>query len=93
MAKKTTKKAAEKIVEKTVTKRSYPLLEIRQREGSEGLMVGANTELLIDGKPVKGAQRVSFEVNARGVATATITLVGRFKVSGRVKSNKVKLYK
>lgn len=70
-----------------------PLLEIRQREGSKGVMVGANTELLIDGKPILGATGVRFEVNAKGVATATITLIGRFKVAGKVKAKKVKLYK
>lgn len=86
-------KRKEKIVEKKTVKRSYPVLEIRQRAGSEGLMVGANTELLIDGKPVKGAQAVTFEVSARGIAKATITLVGRFKVSGKVQANKIKLYK
>lgn len=88
-----TKKAKEKTVSKSTTKRSYPVLEIRQRDGAEGIMVGANTELLIDGKHVKGAQAVTFEVSARGIAKATITLVGRFKVSGKIKTDKIKLYK
>lgn len=74
-------------------RKKLPLLEIRQRAGSKGVMVGANTELLIDGKPVRNAKSVKFEVSAMGVATATITLVGRFKVAGKIKTNKVKLYK
>lgn len=74
-------------------KAKLPILEIRQRKGSKGIMVGANTELLIDGEIVRGATGVRFEVNAKGVATATITLIGRFKVAGKVKAKKVKLYK
>lgn len=91
---KTTKKSKEQIVESKLTKRSYPLLEIRQKEGTESsIMVGANTQLLLDGKPLKGAQAVTFEVNARGIAKATVTLIGRFKVSGKVRTEKIKLYK
>lgn len=74
-------------------KTKLPTLEIRQRAGANGIMVGANTELLIDGEIVRGATGVRFEVNAKGVATATITLIGRFKVTGKVKAKKVKLYK
>lgn len=81
-----------KTTRKTV-KSKLPLLEIKQREGSKGVMVGANTQVLIDGKPVKGATAVTFEVNARGVAKATVTLVGRFKVSGKVLTKKINTYR
>jgi hypothetical protein len=70
-----------------------PLLEIEQRKGAKGVMVGANTVLKIDGKPVKGATGVTFEVNAKGVAKATVTLIGRFKIKGRPLVRTVKLYK
>lgn len=74
-------------------KTKAPLLEIRQKKGSRGVMVGANTELLLDGKPVKGATGVTFSVNAKGVAEAVITVVGRFQISGKVNAKKIKLYK
>jgi hypothetical protein len=71
-----------------------PLLEIRQRPGSESkIMVGANTELYLDGQKVRGAQGVRFEVNAKGIAKATITLIGRFAVKGRPVTKQLKLYK
>lgn len=67
-----------------------PLLEIKQREDSKNkLMVGANTVILIDGKPLRGAQAVKFEVNARGIAKATVTLVGRFNITGRSRIVKI----
>lgn len=75
---------------KTVKKKLAPLLEIRQREGSEkNIMVGANTIVLVDGKPLRGAQAVKFEVNARGIAKATVTLIGRFNITGRSKIVKI----
>lgn len=94
--KKQTKTQAKKAIEKLKKKvgtATAPLLEIRQRKGANGVMVGANTELLLDGVPVRGATAVTFEVSARGVAKATITLFGRFKVTGRPVTKTVKLYK
>lgn len=71
-----------------------PLLEIRQREGTEKrIMVGANTQLFMDGKLVRGATGVKFEVNAKGIAKATITLIGRFDIKGRPVTKQLKLYK
>ena len=71
-----------------------PLLEVRQREGSESkVMTGANTELYLDGVKVRGATGVMFEVNARGIAKATITLIGRFDIKGRPVTKQIKLYK
>lgn len=88
------KKSVEKLKEKMTAKQSLPLIEVRQREDSESkVMTGANTVLLVDGKPLKGAQSFAFEVSAKGVAKATITLVGRFKITGKVLTKKVKLYK
>jgi hypothetical protein len=74
-------------------KKLAPLLEISQRKGARGVMVGANTVLKLDGKPVRGAQKVSFEVDAKGIAKAIITIVGRFKVTGRPLVKQIKLYK
>lgn len=96
--KKQTKAQHQKQIEKLkkATGQGYtgPTIEVSQREGSTGVMTGANTVLLVDGKPLKGAQSFAFEVSAKGVAKATITLVGRFKISAKkVLTKKVKLYK
>lgn len=100
--KKTTKKKSlvmskrefDKLINPKPAKKLAPLLEIKQREGSEEkIMVGANTILTIDGVPVRGATGVKFEVNAKGVAKALITVVGRFQVVGRPLTKTIKLYK
>ena len=59
-------------------------LEIRQKEGSEGIMTGANTELLLDGKPLKLVQGVKFQVQANGVAKVTLDMIANVAVVGQV---------
>ena len=61
--------------------------ELRQREGSTGVMSGANTQLLIDGVPFPLATSIKIEVNARELAKITITAFGRFKASGKIDLN------
>lgn len=61
-----------------------PLIEVRQRKGAKGVMVGANTEVLLDGKPLRGATKVTFEVCARGVAKLNVEFLGRMAVSGKI---------
>lgn len=80
------------MAKQTIAKKKLaPLLEIKQRKGSDkSIMVGANTIILIDGKPLRGAQAVKFEVNAGGIAKATVTLIGRFNLTGRSKIVKIK---
>ena len=58
--------------------------ELRQREGSTGVMSGANTEFLIDGVKVPLATSVKIEVGAGELAKVTITAYGRFKASGKI---------
>ncbi len=55
--------------------------EIKQRD-PEGMLHGANTLLLMDGKPVKGATKVTVEVGAREIGKITIELIGRARVLG-----------
>ena len=40
--------------------------------------VGANCEVLIDGKPLEGVRSFKLEVNAAGVAEATVVMYGDF---------------
>lgn len=61
--------------------------ELRQREGSEGLMSGATTEFLIDGVKLPLATSVKIEVGAGELAKITITAYGRFKASGKIDLN------
>jgi len=63
-------------------KTEAPRITVRQRKGAEGIMTGANTELLIDGKPLPLVHSFKFSVNARGVAKATIEMFGRVEIDG-----------
>jgi hypothetical protein len=61
-----------------------PKLEIRQRKGSRGVMTGGNTEVFLDGKKLRGATKVSFEVAANGVARVNVELLGEVAITGRI---------
>ncbi len=57
---------------------------IRMKEGSSGFMVGANTEVLIDGEKAKYVTGVKFEVDARGVAKVTMQFLANVEIEGDV---------
>lgn len=59
-----------------------PKFELRMREGATGLMTGANTELLMDGKRMGTVTKVKVEVEARGLARMTLEMLGQFNVTG-----------
>ena len=58
-------------MEKTKTHK----IEVRQKPDSGTVMTGANTELLLDGKPIKMVQGFKFEVQAGGVAKVTLEMI------------------
>lgn len=62
--------------------KKYPLFELRMREGATGLMTGANTELLMDGKKLGTVTNVKIEVGARSMAKITLEMYGRFHAVG-----------
>lgn len=66
------------------SKKKAPLIELRQRKNSEGIMTGANTELYLDGKKISNATAVKIEVAANGVAKATVELIGNIVFSGKI---------
>ena len=57
-------------------------ITVRQKAGSKGLMVGANTEVLLDGVPLKYATKFSFDVEACGLAKCKIELLGHVDLEG-----------
>lgn len=60
-------------------------ITIRNRPGAEGaITVGANTEILLDGKRLGGASFVKFEVHARKVAKVTIEMYAEVEVEANV---------
>ena len=65
-------------------KLKVPKLEIRQRKGSRGVMTGGNTEVFLDGKKLRGATKVSFEVAANGVAKVNVELLGEVAITGKI---------
>jgi hypothetical protein len=67
-----------------MAKNKAPKIEIRQRKGSQGIMTGSNTEILIDGKKMGSATKVTFEVAANATAKVNVELLGRVAVSGKI---------
>jgi hypothetical protein len=56
-------------------KSPYPVITIRQREGTEGqLMAGRNTQVLLDGVPVRSATYVKLEIKSTKLAKVTLEL-------------------
>ena len=57
------------------------LRDKRRQEDRKGQpTVGANCEVLIDGQPLQGVRSFKVEVDAKGVAMATIVMYGNFAV-------------
>jgi hypothetical protein len=61
-----------------------PKIEIKQRKGSTGVMTGGNTEVFLDGKKLKGATKISFEVAANGIARVNVELLGQVAITGKI---------
>lgn len=60
-------------------------IEVRQREGSEGqIMTGGNTQLFIDGKPLKGVKSFKLEVVAGEIATIAVEMYAEVSVESMV---------
>jgi hypothetical protein len=56
-------------------------LTVRNRKGTEGrITTGANTELLIDGTPVKGITFLKIEIKPAKVAKITIEMIAEVDV-------------
>ena len=45
-------------------------------------LTGSNCQITIDGNPVKGCTKFSFEISATGVAKATIELLANASIDG-----------
>jgi len=57
---------------------------IRQRKNSEGPWKGYNTEVLLDGKLLKGVCKASFSIDAKGFPKIQLEICGDIKVTGDV---------
>ena len=56
-------------------------IQVRPRSGAENtITTGANTELYLDGKLLKGARFIKFEVDARKVSKVTIELYAQVEL-------------
>jgi len=65
-----------------LSKKKMHKIEVRQKEGSEGLMTGANTEVFLDGKRLRCVTSLKFEVKAKGIAKLQLEMLGDYAVSG-----------
>lgn len=61
---------------------NFNKVTIRRKPGSAGVMTGANTLVEIDGVPLTSCVAVSFEVEARGLASVTLKLLGELDLEG-----------
>lgn len=62
-------------------KSKYPKITIRNREGAEGkLSVGANMEILLDGKRLGSAYFCKFEVHAKKIAKVMIEMYAEVEI-------------
>ena len=60
-------------------------IEIRQKEGSEDqIMNGSNTEVLLNGKLLKGVTGVRFEVTGGSLAKVVLEMFGEVKITGEI---------
>lgn len=66
-------------------------IEIRQKTGSVGPMTGLNTEILLDGKPLKGVLAALFTVQADGIAVLKLEVIGNFSIEANLDSDRVEL--
>lgn len=67
------------------TKPRYPKIQVRNRKGAEGkLSVGANMEVLLDGKPLGSANFFKFEVHSRKIAKVTIELYAEVEIDANL---------
>lgn len=66
------------------TKKVLSRIEVRQRPDSGMVMTGANTEVLLDGKPIPGITFFKLEVKAGGVAKIMMEMVATVDVNAAV---------
>lgn len=56
-------------------RKSVHKITLRNKKGTKGkISVGANVEVLLDGKPIKGASAIRIDVTAKSVAKVQIEL-------------------
>lgn len=63
-------------------KSKVPTIKIKQRKGASGVMVGANTEVYIDGKKMNNITGLELTIGARSVAKIKMEMVGKFEFEG-----------
>lgn len=57
-------------------------IELRNKKQDEGkISKGANMEFLVDGERLRGVRSVKIEVDARGLAKATVEIYGYLKAN------------
>lgn len=66
--------------------KAIPTIVIKQRDGTPGPMCGFNTQVFIDGVPVRGCSEVNFRVKAGGQAEVVLVLIGKVEILGQISS-------
>jgi hypothetical protein len=69
-------------------------ITVRNRPGAEGqLTVGANTQVLLDGVPIRGASFIKIEIGAKKMAKVNIELFAEVEIEANVELNPPKVKK
>jgi hypothetical protein len=66
-------------------------IQVRNKPGAKGkITVGANTEVLLDGKPLKGAKSIKIQIQAKKVAKVVIELYAEVEADIKAFTHKKK---
>jgi hypothetical protein len=69
-------------------------ITVRNKPNANGkISVGANTEVLLDGKPLVGVTSFSYTVEAAGLARATIEFLGDLDIEAVLSNNRIVIKK
>jgi len=62
----------------------FPKITIRKIKDRGNIMCGANTEVLVDGKPLHGVKSIDFKVDSTSLAEVNIRLIGNVEIEGEI---------
>ena len=73
----------------SASKKKYPKFTLRQKPGSSGIMTGANSELLLNGKRLPLVKEATVTVKAGGLAELQVTMLGSIEVEGKLHGHQI----
>jgi hypothetical protein len=62
--------------------KDFHKIQIKQREDCSDIMNGRNTQIFLDGQPLKGVTKAKFEVSGNTMGKLTLEILGSFEIEG-----------